>query len=221
MAVIKYNIKIIGFGVATGRTIDSVMELFNKNDLFIPDIIISSVGTEMHYTGGEFLDKGWRTHIAKKWNQDKIKKTIDQLDFLSPQGKETQREFKISYFMKPKKDRLAQIHDLLIKNKYHYNMIYSHSRFLDILPLRASKGKAIKYISYKWGIPLNNILVCGDSGNDEEMLRGNTLGVVVGNHTEEVEGLRGKKNIYFSNKNFAAGIIDGLKKYKLIERSKN
>lgn len=119
--------------------------------------------------------------------------------------------------MTPNKDRLAKVHTLLLKNKCRYNLIYSHQKYLDILPFRASKGKAIRYLSYKWEIPLQNFLVCGDSGNDEEMLRGEPKAVVVGNFSPELKKLKGMKNIYFSNNRYAAGIIDAIEKYQFLK----
>jgi sucrose-phosphate synthase len=100
--------------------------------------------------------------------------------------------------MAPGKDRLAEIHNCLLSNKCRYTLIYSHDEFLDILPFRASKGKAIRYLSYKWEIPLRNFLVCGDSGNDEEMLRGEPRAVVVGNYSHELAALRGSRSVYFA-----------------------
>jgi sucrose-phosphate synthase len=87
------------------------------------------------------------------------------------------------------------------------------------LPFRASKGKAIRYISYKWEIPLKNFLVCGDSGNDEEMLRGEPQGVVVGNYSPELEKLRGQRNIYFAEQPCAGGIIEAMRRFKFIEKA--
>ena len=92
-------------------------------------------------------------------------------------------------------------------------------KYLDILPQRASKGKAIRYLSYKWEIPLSNFLVCGDSGNDEEMLRGEPLAVVVANYSKEIESLRGKRNLFFSQKPYAKGILDAIEHYKFIDRA--
>ena len=59
-------------------------------------------------------------------------------------------------------------------------------------------------------------MVVGDSGNDEDMIRGNNYGVVVGNHSEELEQLKGKRRVMFSRKNYASGIIDGLMHYGFI-----
>jgi sucrose-phosphate synthase len=120
--------------------------------------------------------------------------------------------------MKPGKDRLAKIHNLLLENKSRYQLIFSHGKYLDILPYRASKGKAIRYLSYKWNIPLSHFLVCGDSGNDEEMLRGEPLAVVVGNYSPELERLKGSKNVFFASRPCAGGILEALKKYRFIEK---
>lgn len=208
----------LGFGVATGRTVDSAIEYLNKFSIPVPDIIISSVGSEIYYGKKRLYDKGWATHISYKWNRENILKILSQFDFLEYQEEDTQREFKISYNMKPGKDRIAEIHRILQKNRCQYNMIYSHDSYLDILPYRASKGKAIRYLSYKWGINLENIVVSGDSGNDEEMLRGDPLAIVVGNYSPELEALKSVKNIYFAERKFAGGILDGLKYYKFIDK---
>jgi sucrose-phosphate synthase len=203
--------------MATGRTIDSTLEHLDEEGVLTPDVLITSVGSEIYYSGKAHQDTGWSAHIDQKWEKHKIERLLSTLPFLKIQEPETQRRFKLSYFMEPNEDRLHQIHNLLVKNRCRYNLIYSHQQFLDILPQRASKGKAIRYLSYKWGIPLENFLVAGDSGNDEGMLRGEPRGVVVGNYSEELELLRGKRRIFFSKKNHAAGIIDGIHHYRFLE----
>ena len=125
-----------------------------------------------------------------------------------------------AYTMAPGKDRLARIHHVLTKNRFKYTLIYSQDQHLDILPYRASKGKAIRYLSYKWGVPLKNILVCGDSGNDAEMLKGEPLGVVVGNYSPELETLRSAKQIYFAKKFHAGGMMEDLLHYQFIQKAK-
>lgn len=82
-----------------------------------------------------------------------------------------------------------------------------------MLPVRASKGLAVRYLAYKWGLPLQSFLIAGDSGNDEEMLVGDTLGVVVGNHSPELESLRDREQIYFAKNTYALGILEGMKHY--------
>ena len=66
---------------------------------------------------------------------------------------------------------------------------------------------------------MGNFLVCGDAGNDEEMLRGEPRGVVVSNYSPELENLRGMRGIYFARQGYAGGILEGLDHYKFIEKA--
>jgi sucrose-phosphate synthase len=217
ISLIKANREHLGFGVATGRTIDSARQFLMRHAVPAPDVIISSVGAEIYYGPGNHFGQGWSSHIRHKWNRERIVNILDKLHYLDYQGADTQRPYKVSYFMEPRKDRLASIHTLLLKNKCRCNLIYSQNKFLDILPYRASKGKAIRYLSYKWTIPLRQTLVCGDSGNDEEMLRGEPLGVVVGNYSKELEPLKGARNIFFAKEHCAGGILEGIEHYQFID----
>ena len=212
----------IGFAVATGRTVQSAYKVLNENNVPIPDVIISSVGSEIYYNyKGELIySNGWDAHVSYLWKRDKIFDLLKQFDFLKYQESDTQRKFKISYYTEENKENLRIIRETLIKNKLKVNIIFSHGQFLDILPYRASKGKAIRYLSYRWNIPHENILVAGDSGNDEEMLKGDLLGVIVANYSCELDPLKGSKGIYFSNRPYAGGIIDGINYYHFLKDSK-
>lgn len=219
MDLLAQNKDYIGFGVATGRVFESAMEVLKANGILSPDIIISSVGSQITYGDSLLHDKGWETHISKNWKRDVIVSKLKDVDYIQMQKKVVQRPYKLSYNMTPGKDRLPKIHHILAHHRCHYNSIYSHEKYLDILPYRASKGKAIRYLSYKWSIPLRNFLICGDSGNDEEMLKGEPLGVVVGNYSPELKTMKSLRNIYFAKKTFAAGIIEGINHYEFIAKA--
>ena len=137
---------------------------------------------------------------------------------LTLQAAENQREFKLSYIVDPGKMLpIEEMNRRLRDQQLFAQLIYSHNEFLDLLPIRASKGHAIRYLAYKWGVPVRHFLVAGDSGNDHEMLVGDTLGVVVGNHSEELEKLRGMEQVYFAQGQYAAGILEGIAHYHFDE----
>jgi sucrose-phosphate synthase len=219
MKLLQDNRDNIGFGVATGRVLESALDILEANNIITPDIIISGVGSEITYGKSLYRDKGWEKHISKNWNRDLIMSQLEDVDYLTKQPEKAQTAFKISYNMLPGKDHLPRLHHLLTQKRFRYTLIYSHEKYLDILPYRASKGKAIRYLSYKWEIPLKNFLICGDSGNDEEMLRGEPAGIVVGNYSSELEHLRKMKNIYFAQNNASSGIIEGIEHYKFIQKA--
>ena len=219
MKLLRDNRETIGFGVATGRVLDSALDILKANHIMIPDIIISGVGSKITYGESLYPDKGWENHISKNWNRDLIVSQLEGVEYLTKQPEKAQTPFKISYDMTPGKDHLPRLHHLLTQKRFRYTLIYSHEKYLDILPYRASKGKAIRYLSYKWEIPLRNFLICGDSGNDEEMLKGEPAGVVVGNYSSELEPLKTMKNIYFAENSASAGIIEGIDHYDFIRKA--
>jgi sucrose-phosphate synthase len=212
----------VGFAVATGRTIESAYNVLEKNGIPYPDIIISSVGSEIYYNfrGKLIYSKGWHAHLDNQWERNKIVKLLSDFKHLEYQEEINQREFKISYYTSEIPGYVDKVKNVLIRNKLKANVIFSHGQYLDVLPYRASKGKAIRYLAYRWNIPFENILVAGDSGNDIEMLKGELLGVVVANYSKELEVLRRQKRIYFAKRKYAAGIIDGIEHYNFLKKMK-
>lgn len=205
----------VGFGIATGRTIDSALSVMKKWRVGIPDVLITSVGSEIHYGPGCIADSRWTAHIRHQWRRDELAAAMAALPGLEMQAEENQREFKLSYNVDAERmPSLSEIRRLLTRRRLHAQVIYSHGQFLDLLPVRASKGHAIRYLAYRWGLPLNRFLVAGDSGNDSEMLTGDTLAVVVGNHSVELEELRGRDSVFFAQGEYALGILEGIGHYR-------
>lgn len=206
-----------GFGIATGRRLDSALQILEEWEMPVPDILITSVGSEIHH--GEDLqeDTAWSRLIHYRWYPDALRKAMKKFPGLKMQKNIDQRRHKISYDVDPEQlPPLREIHAVLRQHSLYANLIYSHQAFLDLLPLRASKGFAIRYLARQWGLPLRRLLVAGDSGNDEEMLRGNTLGVVVGNHSPELGHLRERVDIHFADGHYAAGILQGIEHYHFL-----
>jgi sucrose-phosphate synthase len=206
----------LAWGVATGRSLELTLEAMTEYNIPMPDILICSVGTEMYYGPDLRMDKGWQQHISHKWKPESIKETLSAFDFLVFQEAEGQRSHKISYYLENKDDRLQRINLALNEQKLSCQVIYSHNQFLDILPSRASKGKAVNYLRYKYEFLPRHVMVAGDSGNDADMLQGNSRGLIVGNHSEELAFLQDAPRVYFSTGKYAAGIIEGLHHYGFI-----
>jgi sucrose-phosphate synthase len=218
IAAIKNSNEPIAFGVATGRTLESTIRVLKKWRVPMPDVLITSVGSEIHYWPTQKQDTAWRHHISHNWRRDDLAEAMTAVPGLRLQPEENQREFKLSYYVIPDKmPPLRKIYRMLRERQLQANLVYSHQAYLDVLPERASKGRAIRFLSYKWGVPLQNFLVAGDSGNDEEMLVGDTLGIVVGNHSPELEPLRGQEQIYFADHVCANGILEGLEHYGFLQ----
>lgn len=202
------------FAIATGRTFESTMRALKEWDVPLPDLLVTSVGTEIHYGPDLEKDAGWERHIRALWRRDAVEQALASVPGLRLQPKQNQREFKLCYNLDPDAAvPYVEIRRRLRARGLAASVVLSQRKFLDVLPVRASKGKAIRYLSYKWGFPLGRVLVAGDSGNDEGMLRGETLGIVVANYSPELERLRGSHQVYFASRRYAWGILEGAEHY--------
>ncbi|WP_422477742.1 HAD-IIB family hydrolase [Pleomorphochaeta sp. DL1XJH-081] len=209
----------VGFGIATGRSVDSAKEILEQHGFPKPDVLITSVGSEVYYGENLIADKGWSHYIRRRWHPERIREALDRIEGLELQPQEdTQRAFKVSYNVKNPdsiEDLMEEIRRALESTKSSWHIVLSHNRYLDILPYRASKGTAVKYIAWKWHIDLKSVITAGDSGNDADMLIKPLKGIVVNNHEESLETLRKQKHIYFAEHSYAGGVIEGLRKFKV------
>lgn len=214
-AIIRENRKCVTFGLATGRRVDSALELIRKHAIPKPDVLISSLGTRIHYGQALIEDDFWADHIDHAWSRERVRRTLAGLPGLKLQPRKEQSDFKISYYYDEQlAPSVEDIITLLRKRELTAHVLHSFGQFLDIVPSRASKGQALRYVAQRLDIPLEHILVAGGSGADEDMMRGNTLAVVVGNrHYEELSDLADQERIYFAEKPFAAGILEAAKHY--------
>lgn len=203
-----------GVGIATGRNLPSTLEMLEEWRFPMPDLLIVSTGSEIYYGPKVVLDTNWQRHINYRWQPEEVRQALAELPGIELQPPEGQGKFKISYFVDIQKSlSFREIMRHLRRRRLHVKGIFSHNMYLDLLPIRASKGDAIRYSALKWGLPIKRFLVAGASGNDESMLAGNTLGAVVGNYSQEIEKLRGYSQIYFAKGHHAWGILEALDYY--------
>jgi len=200
------------FGVASGRNKELTRQAFLNYNLPNPDILICSAGTEMYYTEKFIPDNGWQSHIDFQWEKDELQNALLMFPGIRLQEPEAQWRYKLSYYVDDNfdEDDMANLHKFLDDHKLRAKILLTENHYLDILPFRASKGSAVRYLSYKWKIPLDQIITAGNSGNDIDMLKGKTKGIVVANHSAEMEELKKNKMIYFSKGSLSTGVLEGI-----------
>ena len=206
------------FGIATGRNQQLTRQAMADYDLPDPDIVICSAGSELYYTKDFISDSGWNSHISYRWNRKKIETILQNQPKLRLQEPEAQWRFKLSYYVDEdfNEDDLANLYKLLDDNRIKANVLLTDNTFLDLLPYRASKGNALKYLGYKWKVPLEQFITAGNGGNDIDMLKGKTKGIVVSNYSPELESLKKSKDVYFARTSLSQGVLEGIEFYQKI-----
>lgn len=208
----------IGFGIATGRCLESTRQMIEELGLPMPDVLSTSVGTELYYGRDLNPDYSWQRQISFQWKLDEIRSLLENVEGIFLQPEENLSKFKLSYELDLEKaPSVAKIRRMIREEGLRVNVIFSREMYLDIVPVRAGSEMTMRHFLYRWGFPPEHVLVAGDSGNDEGMLRGRTLGVVVGNYSPELDKLKRLPRVYFAQAQHAAGILEGIEYYNFLE----
>ena len=209
----------VGFGIATGRRLDSAMALIEDLGLPQPDLVDTDVGTQLHYGENLTADRSWRKSIGYAWKPDEIRQVLDNLPGFFPQPAAHQSEFKISYEIDTRvSPGVSAIKKVLREAGLRAKVVMSLGMYLDVIPVRGGSDLSMRHVLWKWGFAPEHVLVAGDSGNDAGMLTGRTLGVVVANHSKELNRLRKRPRIYFAEAAHAAGVLEGIKYYNFLDK---
>ena len=161
----------------------------------------------------------YRDYIGEGWNRDGVVTALSELPGLHVQPPDTQKPHKVSYFTTP--DALTAAREALAAAELPAKLIYSQDSLadrglLDVLPARASKGAAVRFLSEQSGVPLSHIVVAGDTGNDADMLRCGARAIAVGNYSAELKPALTDERVYTAGAHHAAGVLEGLKHYGVL-----
>ena len=202
------------FGVATGRSLHDAISVLQREGVEAPAVMVTSVGSEIYYTTDAdysvVRDEEYDRNIADDWDPDAIVECLSRDPRLSPQPAIEQRRFKRSWFATLSDEDVAGVEAQLDDAGLPASVIYSHGRYLDVLPNRASKGRALRFLQRKFAIPSYATAAAGDSGNDRDLLTSAARGIVVANHNGELDGLLKLANVRLSRASHAGGIVEQL-----------
>ena len=200
------------FGVASGRNKEITQQAFVNYDLPDPDILICSAGSEIYYTEKFIQDNGYENYIDYQWKRNELQNALSKFPGIRPQETAAQWRFKLSYYVDNNftEDDMADLYKFLDDRKLRAKILLTENKYLDLLPFRASKGSAVRYLAYKWKIPLEHFITSGNSGNDIDMLKGKAKGIVVANYSHELEELKKNRFIYFAKHSLAKGVLEGI-----------
>jgi sucrose-6F-phosphate phosphohydrolase len=196
----------------SGRLVDDLKTFVDDGILPAADYYIGGVGAEIHdVKAGRRLDD-FRLHLSEGWDLDQVRRVAESFPGLRPQPSQYQHEFKSSWFLEhATPGALRDLKQRLADAGLQVKIVYSSARDLDLLPLNATKGGALKWLCTRLGISLDTVLVAGDSGNDASMFRlPGVRGIVMENTLPELYEATVDVPTYSSRQILADGVLDGL-----------
>jgi len=226
----------------SGRHKELLQEAIRDYDLPVPDYAIGDVGTTLYEIHKDEWRAwtAWEEEIAPDWagrRHDELAALFEDIDELTLQEPEKQNTFKLSYYAPAGTDHdvlLAEMDARLKPLGIRASLIWSidearHIGLLDVLPRRATKYHAIRFLMAHKGFDTGNTVFAGDSGNDLPVLTSGLQAVLVRNARREVreEALRKVRekgiahrlylahgNFLGMNGNYTAGVLEGLAHFK-------
>jgi sucrose-6F-phosphate phosphohydrolase len=202
---------------STGRLLKDARRIVRENGLPQPDYYIAGVGTTIQHVEADEVLREFSSILDEKWDLRRVKEIVSALEGIEPQPDEQQHEWKSSWYWR---ERSRSDIDSLRKQlaAAGAQVVYSSSRDLDILPMHANKGNALAWLCEKLEIPLEQVVVAGDTGNDASMfLLSGVRGIAVENAEPELLDALIEADAYRARGVCAAGVLEGLVHYGAVE----
>ncbi|MEJ2619110.1 MAG: HAD family hydrolase, partial [Candidatus Thiodiazotropha sp.] len=179
----------------SGRDQSLVEQAIERYDLPQPDYVIADVGATI-YQLGEMADwhrwSRWGEQISPDWNGYTTQQLLQQFtDWpgLREQEPAKQQQFKASFYVELELNKTS----LIEKMESHLNMLDVRANLiwsvdeelsvglLDLLPEAAGKYPAIDFLRRQLKLQETEVLFCGDSGNDLDVMVSPIPSVLVAN----------------------------------------
>ena len=224
----------------TGRNLQLTEKAIEQYGVRYPDVLCGDVGTSIRkYVNGQWrFDDGWIVRVERaspRWDAAQVRDRVAGIEGLREQEPEHLNPFKQSYYVDHgKRDEVLAEVDRRVKGRFDEVIVYSYDSqdgkgLLDFLPDSATKQTALEYVADEFGAAKEEVVFCGDSGNDIFPLTAGFSGVLVRNADEQlVENVKKAMDenpalrVYFAKGGFRAlngyytsGVIEGAYHYGL------
>ena len=202
----------------TGRSVKDVRSLVAARKLPDPDFIIGGVGTELFdpRLRPELADFG--AQFGEGWDLALVEEIVSSTPGVERQPPEFLHPYKSSwYWHHASRENIAELQRRLQEAGLQVSVVYSSLRDLDVLPARATKGNALMWLCARLGIPLDQVVVAGDTGNDSSMfLVPGVKGIAVENAQPELFEAVVHLPVLVTRQIMADGVLEGLQHYGVI-----
>ena len=207
-----------GLGIITGRSLPAARQRFTELQLPDPSVWITQAGTEIYYGQEEQADRLWAAEIGVDWQRQGVENALADLgDHMALQTAEHQGVFKVSYLLRqPGPSVLPLIRQRLRQEHQVARPALRCHWFLDVLPLRASRSEAIRFLSLRWSLPLDRFLVVASQQGDLELVQGLPAAVIPSDHDPCLDGCRQLPRVYFADRARLSGVLEGLQHYRFL-----
>jgi len=202
----------------SGRLVQDVIDLLATQVLPWPDFIIGGVGTQIYDGRQKRPLTVYSQQFQEDWPIEKIESIVSVFPGVSRQPPQFLHRYKSSWYLEgATPETIASLEEQLADAGLKVCVVYSSMRDLDILAATSNKGGALDWLCRRLAVPLCDVLVAGDTGNDASLfLLPNVRGIVVENAQPELIEAVVKIPTFNATKVMADGVLEGLLHFHVI-----
>jgi sucrose-6-phosphatase len=202
----------------TGRSAKDTLALVTARRLPEPDYVIGGVGTELFDFRRQSEIAEFNAQFGEGWDLAQVEAIMSSIPGVERQPPQFLHPYKSSWYLhRADRHAIDELRRRFEAAGLQVSVIYSSLRDLDVLPSRANKGNALAWLCRRLDLPLTEVLVAGDTGNDSAMfLLPGVNGIVVENAQPELFEAVVKLPVFVTRTVMADGVLDGLKHFGVI-----
>ncbi len=203
---------------ASGRFVQDVIDLLAEHTLPWPDYIIGGVGTQVYDGRRKRPLNEFDRRFGGVWDLAAIEALVGGFPGVERQPPQFLHPYKSSWYLRHASPQTIQSLEHQLKQAgLEVCVVYSSGRDLDVLPKDASKGAALQWLCERQKLPLESVLVAGDTGNDSSMfLLPGVKGIVVENAQPELIEAVVAVPTFNATRVMADGVLEGLEHFGVV-----
>ena len=205
-----------GLAIHSGRSLAQARQRYAELKLPDPQVWLTRAGSEIHVGPELDYDDCWQHQIAQDWDRDAVVEALTDLqEHFTLQESAHQGPFKVSYLLREIDPQVVSMVSSRLRRQglHAFPQLRCHW-FLDVLPRRASRSEAIRYLALRWNLHLDQVLIVASQQGDADLLEGLPATVVPSDHDLSLERQRHHHRVFVSAKPGVAGVLDGLNHYR-------
>ncbi|MEQ9825807.1 MAG: HAD-IIB family hydrolase [Puniceicoccaceae bacterium] len=223
----------------TGRHLESVLQVLQKESLPTPHSIITDVGSRIWNRVGQQWESdapydAQLSALCGGVSMEQLGDALSDVPGLQLQSPERQGLHKLSFECKALRleQCVSAVNERIQQREFSFSVTasvdpFSNLGLIDVLPKGVSKRFAIEWFhSNHHNLNSDQLMFCGDSGNDLEVFLSPIRSVVVGNTSETVkqqvmdsirEGNTPEDSVYFAIGESTSGVLEGARHFGWLE----
>ncbi|MEO8277162.1 MAG: HAD-IIB family hydrolase [Thermoanaerobaculia bacterium] len=205
----------------SGRLVQDVLERLTVEPLPLPDYIVGGVGTQLFDFSRNEPVAAFDEQFRHSWNLERVEELLGTVPGVRRQPAEFLHPYKSSWYLSGAPAEVIEaLRTRFSAAELDVSIVYSSDRDLDVLPARTDKAFALEWLCRSLRLPLAEVLVAGDSGNDSRMFQlPGVRGIVVENAQPELHEAVLQLPTFAATRAFADGVLEGLVHFGVIDQA--